>query len=104
MLPVPDHTAAISQFRSMSQDLGNNQYDAASLLARAQQIAQQTGTPVEVALGAMARDQSATATGSQIAAVSTQASAGQDRLAQLNAYRFFGQTLQQYKTIAEYTT
>ena len=80
----------------MSQDLGNNQYDAASLLARAQQIAQQTGTPVEVALTAMAREQSAAATGSQIATVSAQAATGQDRLAQLNADRFFGQTLQQH--------
>ena len=81
----------------MSHELGNNQYGAASLLARAQQIAQQTGTPVEVALSAMAREQSAAATGSQMAAVSAQAAAGQDRLAQLNADRFFGQTLQQYK-------
>ena len=97
LLPPPDHTAAISQFRNMSHELGNNQYDAASLLARAQQIAQQTGTPAEVALQAMSREQSDAAASSQIGAVSAQARVGQERLAQLNADRFYGQTLLQYK-------
>ena len=100
LLPPPDHTAAVSEFRSMSGKLAGNQYDAAGLLARAQQIAQQTGTPVEIALDAMAREQSAAATGTDMAAVSAQAAAGQDRLAQQNADRFFGQTLLEYRNNA----
>ena len=100
LLPPPDHTAAVSEFRSMSGKIAGNQYDAAGLLARAQQIAQQTGTPVEIALDAMAREQSAAATGTDMAAVSAQAAAGQDRLAQQNADRFFGQTLLEYRNNA----
>ena len=55
---------------------------------------------MEIALDAMAREQSAAATGTDMAAVSAQAAAGQDRLAQQNADRFFGQTLLEYRNNA----
>ena len=52
---------------------------------------------MEVALAAMAREQSAATTCSDIAAVSAHSATGQDRLATLNADRFFGPTSQHTK-------
>ena len=98
LLPPPnDHEQAIMDFRDMSQDIKARQFKAAATRATAERIAQETGVPVEMALGAMANEHSRQETAAAAAAQANAAAAGQERLDLLNQERFFGQMQLEYR-------
>ena len=100
-VPPGGHELAIAEFQKLSQDTKRNQYHAASLLAKAQQIAQDQAISVEIALGAMAREQSGQQTGRDMAAQASASSAGQDRYDLLDQDRMMGQLALKFRHNAQ---
>ena len=100
-VPPGNHEMAIADFRNMSQDLKRTQYDASSLLATAQQIAQARNVSVEIALGAMAHEQSGQATQRDMTALASSSAAGQDRYDLLNQDNLLGQMALKFRHTAQ---
>ena len=90
-VPPGGHELAIAEFQNMSRDIKRNQYDAATLLAKAQQIAQDRGVTVEIALDAIAREQSDQAARRDMAAQASASAAGQERYDLLGQDKLMGQ-------------
>ena len=100
-VPPGGNELAIAEFQNMSQKIKRNQYDAAALLAKAQQIARDRGVSVEIALNAIAHEQSAQATQRDMAAQASASAAGQDRYDLLNEDRLMGQIALKFRHNAQ---
>ena len=107
ILEPNDHTQVLADFKAMSDDIRTRQYGAAATRASAEQIAQATGVPVEVALQAMAQTHSNRAVQEAGVAQALSAEESRRRHELLMEDRLFGQTalkfrhFQQLNTVAQ---